>query len=234
MPFGLKTAPSLFQKTMCWVFAPIMEQALVYIDDILLFSPSEEAHVLLLCRFLEIVQDYGIMLSKKNMVIGQREINFLGMQLANSQYQPESHVAQELIKHPEESLTKKQIQQFLSTKIAIQPIGSESYDPPRIVESYDSMIRIVILRTMLSTVNYLKNFLPKIAKLTRPLEKMLKKDAPAWGSTQTKAIKELKAQLQPLPPLQIPSTGKRIHQTDASDKYWRAVLLEDLNDKRHI
>ncbi|PKI46080.1 hypothetical protein CRG98_033535 [Punica granatum] len=43
MPFGLKTAPSLFQKTMCRVFAPIMDQALVYIDDILLFSPSEEA-----------------------------------------------------------------------------------------------------------------------------------------------------------------------------------------------
>ncbi|PKI64611.1 hypothetical protein CRG98_015043 [Punica granatum] len=48
MPFGFKTAPSLFQKTMCWIFAPVIDQALVYIDDILLFSPSEEAHILLL------------------------------------------------------------------------------------------------------------------------------------------------------------------------------------------
>ncbi|PKI56586.1 hypothetical protein CRG98_023030 [Punica granatum] len=112
MPFRLKTAPSLFQKTMCWVFAPIMDQALIYIDDILLFSSSEEAHILLLRRFSEIVQNYGIILSEKKMVIGQREINFLGMQLANGQYQPEPHVAQELLKYPEESLTKKQIQQF--------------------------------------------------------------------------------------------------------------------------
>ncbi|PKI62450.1 hypothetical protein CRG98_017256 [Punica granatum] len=48
MLFGLKITPSLFQKAMCRVFALIMDQALVYIDDILLFSPSEEAHILIL------------------------------------------------------------------------------------------------------------------------------------------------------------------------------------------
>ncbi|PKI69026.1 hypothetical protein CRG98_010604 [Punica granatum] len=192
------TTPSLFQKALCRVFAPIMDQALVYIDDILLFSPSEEAHIHLLRRFSEIIQDYGIMLSEKKMVIGQREINFLGMQLANDQCQPEPHMAQELLKYLEEPLTKKQIQQFLGT------------------------------------VNYLKDFLPKIAKLTRPLEKMLKKDAPAWGPTQTKVIEELKAQLQSLPPLQIPSTVKRILQTYASDRYWGVVLFEELNGKCHI
>ncbi|PKI71203.1 hypothetical protein CRG98_008378 [Punica granatum] len=117
--------------------------------------------------------------------------------LANGQYQPEPHVAQELLKYPEESLTKKKIQQFLST------------------------------------VNFLRDFLPKIAKLTCPLEKMLK-DASAWSPTQTKAIKELKAQLQSLPPLQIRFTGKKILQTDASDRYWGVVLLEELNGKRHI
>ncbi|PKI75283.1 hypothetical protein CRG98_004323 [Punica granatum] len=86
-------------------------------------------------------------------------VNKRSEQLANGQYQPEPHVAQELFKYLEESLTKKQIQQFLGT------------------------------------TNYLRDFLPKIAKLTRPLEKMLKKDAPTWGPNQTKAIKELKAQL---------------------------------------
>ncbi|PKI37954.1 hypothetical protein CRG98_041667 [Punica granatum] len=183
---------------MCRVFAPIMDQALVYIGDNLLFNPTGEAHVHLLRRFSEIVKPYGIMLFEKKMVIGQREINFLGMQLANGQYQLEPHEAQELLKYPEELLTKKQVQQFLDT------------------------------------VNYLRNFLLKIAKLTRPLEKMLKKDAPAWGPTQPKVIKELKAQLQSLPPLQIPFTKKRILQTDASDRYWGAVLIEELQGKRHI
>ncbi|PKI73701.1 hypothetical protein CRG98_005942 [Punica granatum] len=83
MPFRLKTSPSLFQKAMCRVFTPIIDHTPVYIDDIFLFSPIEEAHVRLLQRFSDIVQKYGITLSEKKMVVGQREINFLGMQLAN-------------------------------------------------------------------------------------------------------------------------------------------------------
>ena len=37
MLFGLKIAPSLFQKAMTKIFDPIMENALIYIDEILLF-----------------------------------------------------------------------------------------------------------------------------------------------------------------------------------------------------
>ena len=38
MPFGLKVAPSLFQKAMTKIFEPILYHTLVYIDDILIFS----------------------------------------------------------------------------------------------------------------------------------------------------------------------------------------------------
>ena len=38
LPFGLKTAPSIFQKSMVHIFQPILHHALIYIDDILLFS----------------------------------------------------------------------------------------------------------------------------------------------------------------------------------------------------
>ena len=44
MPFGLKTAHSLFQKAMIKIFQPILHSALVYIDDILLFSNTWEEH----------------------------------------------------------------------------------------------------------------------------------------------------------------------------------------------
>ena len=37
-----------------------------------------------------------------------------------------------------------------------------------------------------------------------------------------------------LPPLQIPSHGKRILQTDASDKFWGVVLLEQTDDGKRI
>ena len=64
---------------------------------------------------------------------------------------------------------------------------------------------------------------------------MLKKDPPHWSSLQTQAVQKLKKLMQDLPPLKIPSTGKRILQTDASHKHWGAVLYEqDENGKRRI
>ncbi|GJS01528.1 putative reverse transcriptase domain, viral movement protein [Tanacetum coccineum] len=44
MPFGLKNAPPAFQKAMITIFEPILANTLVYIDDILLFSPDEQSH----------------------------------------------------------------------------------------------------------------------------------------------------------------------------------------------
>ncbi|GJX90841.1 putative reverse transcriptase domain, viral movement protein [Tanacetum coccineum] len=51
MPFGLKYAPSVFQKAMITIFEPILANTLVYIDDILLFSLDEQSHAELLSKF---------------------------------------------------------------------------------------------------------------------------------------------------------------------------------------
>ncbi|KAK8494604.1 hypothetical protein V6N11_064766 [Hibiscus sabdariffa] len=198
MPFGLKTAPSLFQKAMIKIFHPILDRALIYIDDVLMYSPDEESHTILLNQFKQLVLQYGIMLSERKMKIAQQEIKFLGMHLKEGRYHPGSHIAQELLKFPDDNLSKKQILQFLGI------------------------------------VNYLRDFLPKISKYTNPLRKMLKKDPPQWSTAQTKVVKILKEKLQHLPPLQIPSEGKRIHQTDASDKYWGAILFEEKQGKRQL
>lgn len=69
MPFGLKNAPSHFQKAMVTIFQPILNNALIYIDDILLFSPDQQAHLNILKEFNDILHEYGIMLSKKKMLI---------------------------------------------------------------------------------------------------------------------------------------------------------------------
>ncbi|KAH9769574.1 hypothetical protein KPL71_012060 [Citrus sinensis] len=48
------------------------------------------------------------------------------------------------------------------------------------------------------------------------------------------AVKQLKVIAQSPPPLQIPTSGQHILQTDASDDYWSVILLEDINDVRHF
>ena len=70
MPFGLKTAPSYFQKTMVTLFQPLLANALIYVDDILLFSKDADSHEKLLTEFYNLVKSQGIVLSEKKMVIG--------------------------------------------------------------------------------------------------------------------------------------------------------------------
>ena len=88
MPFGLKTAPSLFQAAMVKIFEPILFSALIYIDDILLFSSNEQAHAKLLYQFHNIITHHGIMLSETKMIIGVPIIEFLGMTITNGTYTP--------------------------------------------------------------------------------------------------------------------------------------------------
>ena len=74
-------------------------------------------------------------------------------------------------------------------------------------------------------LNYATNFikgLTKIISLTkiiRPLQLMLKKNAPPWTPSQTDAIQKIKEKIPFLPPLQIPLDGTHILQTDANENF---------------
>jgi len=55
MPFGLKNAPSEFQKIMNDIFNPYLDFIIIYIDDILVFSKIFEMHIKNLDIFKKIV-----------------------------------------------------------------------------------------------------------------------------------------------------------------------------------
>ena len=113
MPFGLKNAPSQFQKAMVTLFQPLLANALIYVDDILLFLKDEEYHAKLLTKFYNLVKSQGIMLSEKKMVIGQSSIDFLGVNISNGKYTLQPHIASSLGEFPNKLTNAKQIQQFL-------------------------------------------------------------------------------------------------------------------------
>ncbi|KAH9769451.1 hypothetical protein KPL71_012007 [Citrus sinensis] len=75
---------------------------------------------------------------------------------------------------------------------------------------------------------------PIVTIHTSQLSRMLKKQCPPWGPTQTEAVKQLKVIAQSPPPLRIPTNGHRILQTDAIDDYWSAILLEEINGVCHF
>ena len=156
-----------------------------------------DSHQRLLDQFFQITDQHGIMLSEKKIHLAQKEIDFLGMHFSQGMYQPQPHIAKELMNFPDENLTVKQIQQFLGI------------------------------------LNYIRDFIPHAAKYTSLLSKLLKKNPPPWGPEQTKAIQELKKIAQTPPALKIPGNGKRVLQTDASDHYWGAVLIEEEGNKKY-
>lgn len=61
---------------------------------------------------------------------------------------------------------------------------------------------------------------------------MLRKSHSDWSHKQIVAIREIKQKMQNLPLLQIPSDKKRNLQTDASDKHWGSVFLEEGKDQK--
>lgn len=113
MPFGLKVAPSLFKKAMPQIFEPILHSALIYIDDILLFSKEHEALMGLFSMFHQLMEKYGIMLSARKSILGSTTVEFLGIILKDGKYLPGPHIAQELLNFPDQQLSRKQLQQFL-------------------------------------------------------------------------------------------------------------------------
>ncbi|GJT15036.1 Orf y [Tanacetum coccineum] len=77
MPFGLKNAPTVFQRKMDNCFKGTKSFIAVYIDDILVFSKNEKDHAKHLERMLKICEDNGLVLSLTKMKIAVSIVDFL-------------------------------------------------------------------------------------------------------------------------------------------------------------
>lgn len=65
MAYGLTGAPSMFQSVMNQILAPLLPLGvLVFIDDILIYSRSEEAHVDLLRQVFQVLADHKLKIKR--------------------------------------------------------------------------------------------------------------------------------------------------------------------------
>lgn len=79
MPMGLATAPSVFQRFINSVLAPFLDLfCFAYLDDIIIFSESEEEHRAHVTQILEALEKHNLHLKPAKCVWGVSEVSFLG------------------------------------------------------------------------------------------------------------------------------------------------------------
>ena len=79
MPFGLTNAPAAFMDLMNCIFHPYLDRfAVVFVDNILICSPSEEAHEEHLRLALQLLREHQLYARYEKCDFWLKEVNLLG------------------------------------------------------------------------------------------------------------------------------------------------------------
>ena len=89
MPFGLCNAPATFQRLMQNTLGELdLTYALIYLDDIVVFSKTEEEHLIWLRAVLEQFQKHGLKLKPSKCQFFRTEITYLGHRVSKDGMSP--------------------------------------------------------------------------------------------------------------------------------------------------
>ena len=79
MPFGLTNAPSTFQATMNNILRPFLRKfAVVFFDEILVYSPSFHAHLQHLQAILDTLSQGSFYLRRSKCIFAEQQLTYLG------------------------------------------------------------------------------------------------------------------------------------------------------------
>lgn len=113
MPMGLKNSPATFTRLMNELFMNLSDRGiLVYLDDILVYSETEEEHYKLLAQVFEILHQNRLYPKLKKCEFFKREIDFLGFTIDQNGKRPmHDKIMKALDFSP--PTNKKQLMQFI-------------------------------------------------------------------------------------------------------------------------
>lgn len=113
MPFGMKNAPSVFQREMQRVLRERLGKGvLVFIDDILIYSATVEEHEELVKWVLGRLRDEGYYANPDKCEFFQQKISFLGHVISEEGFSVQHHKVKAVHEWPRPE-TKKQVKGFL-------------------------------------------------------------------------------------------------------------------------
>ena len=99
LPFGISSAPGIFQRTMESLLQDI-PSVIVYIDDILISGQSEEEHLQLLERVLDRLERAGLRLKREKCVLMAESVEYLGHRIDKNGLHPTKEKVQAVCDAP--------------------------------------------------------------------------------------------------------------------------------------
>jgi len=110
MPFGLKNAAQAFQRLMDTV-GQGLDSIFIYMDDILVFSRSRQAHYDHLRQLFNRLHQYGLVVNVDKCQFGRSTIDFLGHRISPQGVIPLPDKVQAICQYPMPT-TDKGLQEF--------------------------------------------------------------------------------------------------------------------------
>ncbi|CAF5195616.1 unnamed protein product, partial [Rotaria magnacalcarata] len=113
MPFGLTNAPATFQRLMDIVLAGLKWQCcLVYIDDIIVYSPNFEQHLLDLEKVFLALREANLTLKASKCCFCRKEMKYLGHVVTQNGIKPDPTLTKAVTDFPQPKPIKD-VQSFL-------------------------------------------------------------------------------------------------------------------------
>ncbi|MBW0575712.1 hypothetical protein O181_115427 [Austropuccinia psidii MF-1] len=113
MPFGLTNAPASFQNLVNDIFADFLDVfVVVYLDDIMVFSSSEEEHVKHVASVLQRLRDNNLFAKASKCVFHASSVEYLGYVVSSDGLKMDSSKVQKILNWPQFKNIKS-LQSFL-------------------------------------------------------------------------------------------------------------------------
>jgi len=196
IPFGLKNAGATFQRAMDLAFTNEKDVFMVvYLDDLTMFSKSDEEHMHHLKTVFQKCRKYGLSLNPKKSLFAMEEGKLLG------------HI-------------------ISKDGICIDPARVQA------IQQIDLPKKKKEIQSFNGKMNFLRHFVPNLAKHLKEMTNMLKKDSQVkWTEEAIKSFNLVKLALSSTPVLvSLDYTQDFILFSFASEHTMAAVLLQKGDD----
>lgn len=95
-------APSTFQALMNRILQPFLRKfALVFFDDILIYSADEDSHKDHLRKVLQVLRDNQLVANRKKCTFGQHQLEYLGHLISKEGVSADPNKIRDILKWPE-------------------------------------------------------------------------------------------------------------------------------------